>query len=258
MATVVVAAACSGGQPGAQHRGPYALDTAGDKRILVIYSYGGMEASDHPWVHSEAEFSLYGDGRVILSCAPADGSYPPLLPCLNETHVSPSEIQQIVADADAAGLLTDAGLDIDDNFVTDEDTTVFETTVGGSTHKVEAYALYPQFTNMSRTAAARQRLLAFRADMADLKRLLGRNVDPRPYEATTLRIQATRVDSPAPYDVRPWPLSVDPGGAVNGRSLTGEDMAAFIAAANRATVFTVWQAPSGYYQLSVHPVFPGE
>jgi hypothetical protein len=266
LAAIVVAGGCSAGQQAgpagqqagsvAQHAGPYDVDTAADKLIVTIHAYGGMEQSDYSWAPPEAQFSLYGDGRVILSCASADKSSPPLLPCLHETQISPNEIQMVVAAADKSGLLSDAKYD--DYFVTDLDTTVFETTVGGTTHTVEAYALYPEFAGVGGAQAARQLLLAFRADIADLGRFLGRTVDTRPYAASALRIQSTQVEAPVSDLVRAWPLSMAPKDGNAGLTLTGADMATFVAAAAGANVFTVWQAPSGYYRLSAHPLFPGE
>jgi hypothetical protein len=253
LAIAVVASGCSAGQ----HTGPYAVETSGRERLLTIYAYGGMTASDYQWTPQEAQFSLYGDGRVILSCA-RDESSPSLLPCLNETHVSPDEIQRIVAAADKAGLLTDAKFD--DYLWTDDETTVFRTTVGGASHRVEAYALDPKYpsTNVG-VKLARLRLLAFQASMTDLGGFLGRSVETRPYAATAFRVRCNRVDALGSVGpLRTWPLSQDPDNGGQGLTLTGDDMTGFVAAASGATVFTGWALPSGYCQLSAHPLLPDD
>lgn len=256
LAVAVVASGCSAGRQ-SQHGGPYHVETSGNKLLLTIYAHGGMAASNYAWAPQEAQFSLYGDGRVIQNCAPAQTN-PSLLPCLNEAHVSPDEIQRIVTAADEAGLLADAAFD--DYLWTDDETTVFRTTVDGSTHKVEAYALDPNYPSTNEgVKVARQRLIAFRSSMTDLGGFLGRKVETRRYAATSLFVrcddqEALGSDGP----LRTWPLSADPDNGGKGLTLTGDDMARFVAAARGATVFTVWAAPGGYCRLSAHPLLPDE
>ena len=253
LAVAMVAIGCSAGQ----QSGPYALETAGNKLVLTIYAYGGMTASNYQWAPQEARFSLYGNGRVLQSCL-RDESNPSLLPCLNETHVSPDEIQRIVTAADKAGLLSDAAFD--DYLWTDDETTVFKTTVGGSTHKVEAYGLSPDYPSTDAgVKLARMRLLAFRASMTDLGDFLGRKVETQPYAATSLRVQCSPADAQSSEaQLRPWPVAADPGIGGHGLTLTGDDMVRFVAAAGGATVFTVWTVPSGYCHIDAHPVLPDE
>ena len=256
LAIGLVATGCSVGQ----HSGPYDVATAGNKLVLTIYTYGGLAASNYDqWASSESQFSLYGDGRVILNCA-AYQMHPDVLPCLDEIHVSPDEIQRIVVAADTAGLLSDASFD--DYLWTDDETTVFKTTVGGTTHTVEAYALDPSYPSTDGgVKAARQRLIAFRASMTDLSGFLGRKMDIKPYAATSMRVRAhsAETSSPqAPAPVRTWPLPQARAEGGTGVTLTGVDMATFVGAAAGATVWSVWSAPNGYFQLSAHPLCPNE
>ena len=255
----LVATGCSGRQEsqGNQHHGPYELETSGNERLLIVYAYGGMTAANYRWAPEEAAFSLYGDGLVIQGCS-LDESNPSLLPCLNEAHVSPDEIQRIISAADEAGLLSDRKFD--DYLWTDDQTTVFGTTVGGSTHWVEAYALDPRYPSKNEDVKiARQRLIVFRAEMADLGGFLGRKVETQPYAATALRVQCNRVDAPGSVGpLRTWPLSQAPDLGGEALILTGDDMARFMVAADGATVFTKWAVPSGYCQLSAHPLSPNE
>ena len=259
LALAVIAIGCSGGQESRRdlHHGPYSLETSGNKLLLTIYAYGGMTAASYQWAPREAQFSMYGDGRVLQNCS-ADESNPSLLPCLNETHVSPAEIQRIITAAGEAGLLTDAAFD--DYLWTDDDTTVFATTVGGSSHRVEAYALNPNYPSKNvEVKLARLRLLAFRASVTHLGDFLGRKVETRSYEATAIRVRCDRVDALGSVGpLRTWPLSQNPDNGGEGLTLPGDDMTRFVAAASGATVFTGWAVPSGYCRLSAHPLLPDD
>jgi hypothetical protein len=265
LAIAVIAGGCSVGQP-SWHSGPYRVESASDKLLLTIYTYGGMTAAMYSWAPQEAQFSLYGDGRVIQKCesAQAHQMYPLVVPCLNESHVSPDDIQRIVAAADDAGLMSDAAYD--DYLWTDDETTVFRTTADGTTHRVEAYALSPDYPSTSEVVkAARQRLIAFRSGMADLGGFLGRKVETQPYAAASLRIRAYCMKTSGSGgsvgsggQLRTWPLSADPTNGGKGLTLAGKDMATFVAAAAGATVFTGWTVPGGTCELSAHPLLPGE
>ena len=106
---------------------------------------------------------------------------------------------------------------------------------------------------------ARQRLIVFRAEMADLGGFLGRKVETQPYAAMALRVQCNRVNAPGSVGpLRTWPLSRAPDIGGEALILTGDDMARFMVTAAGATVFTAWAVPSGYCQLSAHPLSPNE
>jgi len=260
LALAVVAVGCSAGQEGRQdrHHGPYDVDPSGRERVLTIHAYGGMTAANYQWAPREAQFLLYGDGRVLQSCT-RDESSPSLLPCLSETHVSPDEIQLIVAAADKAGLMSDR--EFDDYLVTDADTTVFDLTVGGSTHRVQAYGLFPDYPSSNLgVKVARMKLIAFSNSMTDLGGFLGRKLETQPYAATSLQVRCDRVEAlgMGGGPLRAWPLAKIPGDGGDALTLTGDDMASFVASAGGATVFTVWTVPGGYCRLSAHPLLPDE
>ena len=101
--------------------------------------------------------------------------------------------------------------------------------------------------------------------LASLERLgdfLGRSVEMKAYTATAMTVRIHSAEASAaerPAAIRTWPLSVDPAASVSsGLTLAGDDMAAFVVAAEGATVADVWMAPSGYYQVSAHPKYPDQ
>ena len=256
--------------PGVTARTTYDVATGSDQPLLQVSTGGGLvplayRFTQKPW------FALYGDGRIVVP-GPTIEIYPaPLLPNLRLMQVTPAEIQKIVAAADQAGLLgPDARFDATGIF--DASTTIFATTVGGTTHTIGAYALgYDVPVTDTAVAAARQKLSAFEDKIRDLSAFLGRPVaDTEAYEATSMRLYAgpfdtSNPDSPTPQVVA-WPLSVDPGTAgqttqvPNTRCLlvTGPDLAAFMAVARTANALTVWTSGTGRYSVSVRPLYPEE
>ena len=259
-AICLVGTGCSGGHLD-QQSGPYAVETGGDSVILSISAFGGLDNAYHPWRSIPPMFSLYGDGRVILSCPPSYKYAPAVMTCLNEARVSPDEIQRLMAAADQAGLLTDGALAGPQ--ITDWDTTVFKTRVGGKSHRVEAYALdASEPTEDDTVQAARARLLTFEKKALDLSGFLGRSVETKTYAASSITVSAYSAQAPSVTPataVRVWPVTFDPADAKGSDfKLSGEDMSTFVVAVQQATVADVWMAPSGYCQVSAHPSYPEE
>jgi hypothetical protein len=277
----LIAGACSAGAPSNSSApssspagGSYVVPTGAGELILKIDTDGGFVAPGYILTHTP-EFALYGDGRIVVP-GPQIEIYPsPLLPNLLAMQIAPAEIQTIVADADAAGLLgPNASYDI--GGIADAGTTVFTTVANGKTHRISAYALgidggvSEPFASPD-VVAARAKLSTFRDKVMALNTLLGRTFDQRAYEPTTMRIFATtaglpRADEPATVETPiPWPLSVDPGSGlpVGGGSakclvITGQDLRTFVDAARNANTLTRWQAQSGDYSISVRPLYPDE
>jgi hypothetical protein len=217
------------------------------------------------------EFALYGDGRIIVQ-GPVIEIYPaPLLSNLRVLHVTPDEIQKVLAAADAAGLLgPDARFDA--TGVYDLDSSVFITTVAGRTHRISAYALYAQFkADDPAVNAARAGLMTYREKITDLSKFLGRQVsDEEVYEPSSMRVFVAPTDATdsqgTTRQVVDWPLALDPAtaGEQIGNAtfrciaLGGVDLAAFVTVAKTANGLTVWKASSGRYSVLVRPNFPDE
>ena len=246
----------------------YAVETGADKSILRISDQGGFVPPIY-WLTRTPRFVLYGDGRAIVM-GPVDSIYPgPLLPNIRQLHVTPADIQTILAAADAAGLLGRDATYMDAD-ITDADTTVFATTVDNVTHVVRVYALDEATTSQTGdVGAARAKLRDFQSKVLNLPAFLGRSIADAAYKSTSMRVftsrQTTDPISPSPQVVA-WPLAADPATAgqatdtdgIRCMLLTGNDLAAFMTVATTANSTTRWTAPSGRYSVSVRPLYPDE
>lgn len=270
-ATPVPSAAPSAAVPSAAPSATprYAVETGADKLILRIADEGGFIAPGY-LLSRVPQFALYGDGRVIVP-GPIDTIYPgPLAPNLRQLQVTPEEIQKIMAAADAASLLGPDASYVQPN-VSDASTTVFTTTVAGSTHTIGAYALGLGGGFGIPNQPARAKLDDFRTKMTDLAGFLGRTVsDAAAYQPSAMRVFVGAVGSPAPGDstqqVVTWPLTADPATAGQTTAVagircvvvSGGDLTAFMTVARNATAATLWAAPSGRYSVSLRPLYPEE
>jgi hypothetical protein len=248
----------------------YSVATGADKLVLRLADEGGFVAPGFLLTRTP-QFALYGDGRVIVP-GPVDAISPgPLLPNLRQMHVTPDEIQKILAAADAAGLLgPDASYRATN--IMDASTTVFTTIVAGKVHITSAYALSESgATGDSPDAVAQAKLLDFQGKIQNLAGFLGRPAaDDQAYEPTGMEVfpnvaPPSDGSSPTPQVVT-WPLAADPatGGQptlVEGTRcilVQGTDLAKFLAVAKNANALTVWTAPSGRYTVQVRPLYPEE
>jgi hypothetical protein len=246
----------------------YAAATDPDKLVVRLDGAGGFVAPGYLLTRLPI-FALYGDGRVIVG-GPVDAIYPAaLLPNLRQMSLKPAEIQQVLAAADADGLLgPDASYNATN--VADAGTSVFTTIVGGMTHTISAYALTESGTADSPGAvAARTKLLDFSNKISDLSRFLGRTVsDAETYAATGMRVfigPAIEAPDSLGTPALVWPLTLSPlsGRPTNVPGVTclaigGSDLAAFLKVAAGANVASGWSAPSGRFSVSVRPLYPDE
>ena len=247
----------------------YSVETGSDKLILRLSIDGGFVAPGFLLTRMPI-VALYGDGRVIVG-GPTVEIYPgPLLPNLRQLHVTPAEIQRILAAADADGLL---GLDASymATNIADASTSTFTTIVDGKTHSIGAYALGEGGTiDDAAATAARAKLLDFSNKITDLSKFLGRTLgDAEAYAPTEMRVFIGPVPTADPAFPNPqvvnWPLTVDPksGRATINPGLSclavgGADLTAFLKAATGANVLTIWSTPSGRFSVSVRPLYPEE
>jgi hypothetical protein len=248
----------------------YSVETAPDKQTLRLSVEGGFVAPGY-LLTAVPQFAVFGDGRVITP-GPVDAKYPgPLLPNLRQMRVTADEIQEIVAAADAAGLLG-PNASYDATNVADAGTAVFTTTVDGKTHVISAYALFEGATTDNQaTAAVRARLLDFQGKILDLPKFLGRSIsNADAYVPTAMRVFARPASTTDQSGITPqvvnWPLTRDPmtAGQPTTNSdarciaIDGADLTAFLAIARTANSITVWIASSGRLNISVRPLYPNE
>jgi hypothetical protein len=248
----------------------YNLATGPNDLVLRLDSGGGLVPLSYLLTHIP-QWSLYGDGRIVVQ-GPMIEIYPqPLLPNLRIMRVSPSEMQTIVAAADEAGLLgPDAGYSA--GGIADAPTTFFTLTVDGVTHRVSAYALMDGVeADSAADEAARARLMVFAEKIGDLDKLLGRQVtDAEAFEPAGMRIFVSQATADEPAEPKPtviaWPLAGDPmaiGQATSNPATvcvlaTGQDLATFTEAAKQATAITRWTYGGLEYSVMVRPLLPDE
>jgi hypothetical protein len=278
LAVSFLAAACAGsGASGSAAPSPtpssspkYAVEAGPDKLTLRLTDEGGFVAPGFLLTRLP-RFALYGDGRVIVPGPVVAISPGPLLPNLRQLHVTPAEMQMIVAAADADGLLGPDATYTATN-ISDASTSVFTTIVDGGTHVISAYALSESGTGANATeAAARAKLQDFQAKILDLAGFLGRPVsDAESYQPTAMRVFLSSAQAPDPSGPTPqvvtWPLVADPASTgqatandgVRCVALSGTDLTAFMAVARTANTLTIWTAASGRYAVSVRPLYPEE
>lgn len=254
---------------------PAGIDHApgADQLVLRIDTDGGFVAPGFILTHLP-EFSLYGDGRIVVP-GPQIEIYPaPALPSLVEMRVSEAGIQRILGAAGATGLL---GPDrhYDAVGIADAGTTTFTLISGGVRHTVSAYALGidAQAPQAGPDGAARQLLAAFRDRLSGGMDWLADTVVE---VQTQYAFRAVRVYSdPAqpgqdPNGVEPtladWPLAAplaagQPAGGGPDTKCTlveGDGLAALLPVLRSANQLTIWRSGGSEYQLRLRPLLPDE
>jgi len=261
----------SASSPSASSGTPYQVDSSPSSLVVRVDSGGGLVPLSF-FLDHVPQFSLYGDGRIVVP-GPVDSIYPaPLLPNLRVMVVTAAEIQRILAAADSAGLLgADASYTVDG--IMDAPTTTFTAIVAGRKHVVSAYALgiEPTASPDPAVASARVRLVDFETKLVALGTFLGREVGTVAYAPTSVRVFTATYDPATDTNglkrqVLAWPLAIDPGRAGTATSagtyhclvLSGGDLATFLGAAASTNGLTVWTAASGSYTSLVRPSLPDE
>jgi hypothetical protein len=272
LALPLLVSACAGASSAASPTpaATYAVGSGSGDLILRVDTGGGLVPVGY-FLNHLPEFSLYGDGRIVVP-GPVAEIYPsPLLPDVRVMRVTPVEIQRIVAAADQAGLLG-PNASYPGTGIYDAPTTIFTLTVAGVSHRIQAYALMAGVkSEKPADDAARARLLAFDDKIHALNRLLGRDVsDQEAFQPAGLRVfvrPAETVDpsEPAPT-VLPWPLVSDP--AKTGQPtdvpgtlcvlLSGTDLTEFTSTAGQANARTLWSFGTTRYSAVVRPLLPDE
>jgi hypothetical protein len=219
------------------------------------------------------QFTLYGDGTVLV-VGPTIEIYPgPAMPNLQTTKVSEEAIQAILSAAREAGLFA-TGLDYGRPTVTDVPTTIITVNADGTTYESSIYALGME-ADPALTMEQQQARAAVSA-------LLGKLQDPQtfetgeltwaPYDYSALAVYSIAVnasDLPGPDQVQPnrleWPLGdlgtigepVQPEG-FRKVVLSGDDLATLKPLLGQATQITLWTVGDREYNLYFRPLLPDE
>lgn len=243
----------------------------GPALVLQVHTGGGFVPVEYAF-SSIPEFSLYTDGRVIVS-GPTTAEFPgAALPNLLTGTVDPDAVADALAAALTAGVADEP--DLGEPQVADASTTTFVLVTGGRTTTLGAYALgmgtdpvsgethgmsAAQVENRRRLEALRERLTT-----------LGERAATDPYRATAVSVLVRPVTPPGPGAPAPepvpgevdWPLAdLATGGVVQfgGRCLGvgGADLEQVLAATRRARSNTRWLSGGAAWSLILRPELPG-
>jgi hypothetical protein len=247
--------------------------TGSDELVLRVHTGGGFVPVEFT-LREVPGFSLFGDGRLIVT-GPVIEIYPgPAMPNLQLTRLSEEGIQAILEEARGAGLL-DGDASYDYPCVTDVPTTTFTVVAEGRTHTVSAHALGfgDQMTGdcPDVDVEARAALLEFWTKLGDPESWLpeGSVGQTEPYVPEEMRVYTMPYGGDPELEQEPidWPLAGSPGsfgepdanlpdyrcGVVSGKGLD-----ALLPLAERANQLTPWIGDGDEVGLVFRPLLPDE
>jgi len=257
--------------------------TGASELVIRVETGGGFIPVEYSLTQTP-DFSLYGDGTVIVT-GPMIEIWPqPALPNLQKTTVSQETIAGLLAAARDAGLF-DTGVDYGIPSVADAPTTTITINANDKTYVSEIYALgfgqtidtesglSPSDLDLtSGQAEARERVLAFTSKTGDLDAFTSDTLQWEQYEFASLAVFSLPYDPDAPmYDdsVEPnhldWPLGdlstlgeAAPPAGYRRAVVTGEDLDQLRPLISLATRITLWKSGEREYYLYFRPLLPDE
>ncbi len=229
--------------------------TAGPDDVLVQITYGGYLPAATSTEFAK-EFVLLGDGTAIIHGAMPDIYPPPAIRPLRSTTVTDLQIQGLLADADAAGLL-DGELDFGDNPVEGQGPTdvVIDTGNQFAQHVVWALGVSEDASGLTDAQIAAREALAGFIEAAyaladDGERYFATQIEVLHSDADTLGIGPD--DEQEPME---WPIETEPSPCA---LITGAEAAQLNEALEDANAFTPWLLGAGSPRyLTFRPVLPG-
>jgi hypothetical protein len=247
---------------------------AGGNEVMLRVSTGGGFVPVEYNLTQLPEFTLYGDGTVIVT-GPVIMIYPgPALPNLQTTTISEEAIQAILSAAREAGLFTN-GVDYGQPQVTDLGTTTITVNADGTTYQADIYALGAESGAGGLTLEqqqARGAISDLTGKLLDLTAFETGELQWTAYEYPALAVFSRTVDpglDPGTDGVEPnrleWPLGdlITIGEAVQPEGyrkvvISGEDLATLQPLLNEATQITIWTVGDSEYNLYFRPLLPDE
>lgn len=268
-ALLLTLGACGSGSGGDSTQHP----TGKDQIVLQVSSGGGFAPASYN-LTTLPQFTLCGDGTVIVPGA-TPAIYPgPALPSLQTTRISEDAIQEILSAAKEAGLFAN-GVEYGQPGITDMPTTSIVVNAEGKTYTTNIYALGMEPGAGGLTMQQQQA----RAAINDLVDKLGVLTDYQAgeikweaYAYTALKVFSLAVDpstNPVPNDPRPnelvWPLGdlstlgepVMPEG-YRTVVVSGDDLATLQPLLVQGTQITLWTSGAHQYNLFFRPLLPNE
>ena len=250
------------------------VDHPSDKnQVVVQVTTGGGFVPIEFFVTLVPEFSLYGDGRVVVpGSVPA--VYPgPAMPNLQTTVIPEKSVQAILAAARAAGLF-DPTIDYGQPNVADGPTTTIVLNAGGAAYRSVIYALgVGEGGGLSaEQKQARVAISDLRDRLVALTSFTAGEIAWGPYQYSALAVFSQAVDPGSPPDtngVQPnrldWPLGdLATLGQEASRPgfrrvvVSGQDIVALRPLLDQATQITLWKSGGKEYQLLLRPLLPDE
>ncbi len=219
------------------------------------------------------EFTVYGDGRVIVP-GPTTLEYPgKALPNLQTTVVSEEVLQAMLAAAKEAKLFQN-GFDYGTPGVADVGTTTITVNADNTTYTAQIYALGFDGGNMTmEQQQARAAVDALRGKLSDPSAFGQMEPVWESYDFTALRVFYRAVDTTVgtvSTDIQPnhlpWPLAdlatsgTEVPNAPGLRELTvsGDDLVTLKPLLGQATQITLWKSGAVDYNLYLRPLLPDE
>jgi hypothetical protein len=247
--------------------------TGADEVVLRVSTGGGLVPIEYNYTMIP-EFTLYGDGRIVVPGATPAIFPGPALPNLQTTVVPEQTVQAILTAAKEAGLFQN-GVDYGQPGVYDAGSTTFTINAEGTTYTSGIYAL--GFTDSGNLTAEQKKARVAIADLHDKlndpSTLTSTQLTWEPYDFTTLAAYSRPVDpaaTPGQTDVQPnhlpWPLAdlASSGEALpNSQGLrkvvvSGDDLATLETLLQQATQITLWESGGTDYNLWFRPLLPDE
>ncbi len=281
LTSTLLLAACSAGDPsgggdGTSTTGPDGsiAHPNGASEIVLQVSVGGGFVPVEYNLTLVPQFSLYGDGRVIVP-SPVVEIYPqPALPYL-QTAIIPEESVQAVLSATREAGLFDPTFDYGRPAITDVGTTSFVINADGTTYRSDIYALGMESGAGGLTLEqhqARAAIAEFRGRVMDLGSFVTSEPTWEPFQYSALAVYSQAVEpdtTTGPTDIEPnrleWPLgdlstlgeNVQPEG-FKRVVISGQDLAALKPLLDQATIITLWESGGREYHLFFRPLLPEE
>jgi hypothetical protein len=281
VAIVLTIAACggteSGGEGGSTSStgpdGSIAHPTGANEVVIQVTVGGGFVPVEYN-LTLVPQFSLYGDGTVIIA-GPVPAIYPgPALPNLQTTVISEEATQAILSAAKENGLF-DPTVDYGQPGITDMATTTIVINADGTTYRSDIYALGMESGAGGLTLEQQQARAAVSDLVGKLTVLEAFETGElvwKPYEYAALAVYSQPVDPAVTTDatdIQPneleWPLGdlstlgepVQPEG-YRQVVISGADLATLQPLLPEATMITVWTSGDQKYHLYFRPLLPEE
>jgi hypothetical protein len=253
--------------PAAQAATPIAHPKSSSAIVLRVNTGGGFVPVSVN-LRALPQFTLYGDGTVIVPGAQIQIAPQPAEIPLVRFHLSRPQVQALLLRAQRAGLLAPGSVDYGDMGsigVSDAPGTTVLINAGGHRLERDAYALGIDTTGSRLSAkqnAARHALSAF-------IEALPHGASTRPYDAPRFAVYVGPYTGTPQPGARPlaWPLASDlaRAGAKTSSGLpyrcftvTGGNARTLAATLRRATVASQWRMPGGTarYEVIARPLLP--